>query len=181
MKVLEKIYEIFTAIVKYFLFAIFFFATIFVVINVFGRKLFGFSFNWLEELNRYILIICTFLGASIAITRGSHPRMDSVLSLFKGRGRHIVEAVSSLVLTVFLVLMTYLAFKQLGVMRKLSAMTATLKVPVYVFFTFIPIGFTGMTVRSTVKTIMEIITAIRYRKPESAGPLEKGSEDAWQS
>ena len=65
MKVLEKIYEIFTAIVKYFLFAIFFFATIFVVINVFGRKLFGFSFNWLEELNRYILIICTFLVCAL--------------------------------------------------------------------------------------------------------------------
>ena len=35
-------------------------------------------------------------------------------------------------------------------------MTATLHVPVYVFFAFIPIGFCGMTLRSLIHTILMV-------------------------
>lgn len=174
MKTLKKIYDVFSEIEKYLIFAIFFFATIFVVINVFGRKLFGFSFNWLEELNRYILVVCTFVGASIGVTLGNHPRMDSVLSLLKGRARLIVEVVSTLIFTGFAGYMAYYAFRQLRVMVRLSAMTATLKVPVYVFFMFIPIGFLGMTVRGFVKLLMQIRDAVRYHKPDPELPAEGG-------
>lgn len=62
MNALKKAYRVFSTAEKYFLFVIFFFATVMVVVNVLGRKLFGFSFNWLEELNRYILVVCTFIG-----------------------------------------------------------------------------------------------------------------------
>lgn len=177
MKTLKKIYDIFSLIEKYAIFAVFFFATVMVVINVLGRKIFGFSFNWLEELNRYILVVSTFVGASIGITLENHPRMDSVLNLIKGRARLIVECVSTLILTVFVALMAYYAFKQLGVAVKISASTATLKVPVYVFFAFIPIGFLGMTVRCIAKLIMEIKAAVDYRKP-GAEPITEGSENA---
>ncbi len=176
MKTLKKIYDIFSEVEKYFIFAIFFFATVFVVINVFGRKLFGFSFNWLEELNRYILVVCTFIGASIGVTLGNHPRMDSVLSLLKGRVRMIVEVVSTLIFTVFSAYMTFYAFRQLQSMLKLSAMTATLKVPVYVFFMFIPIGFLGMTVRSIVKLIMQARDIACCQKP--GDEPDQGGESA---
>ena len=176
MKVLKKIYKVFSEAEKYFIFVIFFFATVFVVINVLGRKLLGFSFNWLEELNRYILVICSFVGASIAVTMKSHARMDSVISLLKGRLRPVVEAFSSLIYAVFLAFMAYYAFKQLGTMVKLSAMTATLKVPVYIFFAFIPIGLTGMTIRTAVQFIVHVVEVARYQKPDASQPPAKGSE-----
>lgn len=153
MKTLKKVYDIFSKIEKYILFAVFFFATVMVVINVFGRKLFGFSFNWLEELNRYILIFSAFIGGSIAVTSDMHPRMDSVLQLLKGKARLTIEAVGGLLMTVFLGVMTYYALLQLQQMIRVSAMTATLVLPVYVFFAFIPIGFFGMTVRSAIKLV----------------------------
>lgn len=167
MKTLKKVYDIFSKIEKYILFAVFFFATIMVVINVFGRKLFGFSFNWLEELNRYILIFSAFIGGSIAVTSDMHPRMDSVLQLLKGKVRLAFEAVSGVLMTGFLGVMTYYALLQLQQMIRISAMTATLFVPVYVFFAFIPLGFLGMTVRSGIKLIFLF-----------KGPLsEKGAEN----
>lgn len=179
MKVLKKIYQVFSEAEKYFIFAIFFFATVFVVINVLGRKLLGFSFNWLEELNRYILVICSFVGASIAVSKGSHARMDSVVGLFKGRARPIIEAFASLIYAVFLAFMAYYAFKQFGTMHKLSALTATLKVPVYVFFVFIPIGLSGMTIRTAAQCVLHIIAAVRYKKPPAGTELpKKGSENA---
>lgn len=153
MKTLRKAYDIFSKIEKYILFAVFFFATVMVVINVFGRKLFGFSFNWLEELNRYILIFSAFIGGAIAVSDDMHPRMDSVLQLLKGKARLTVEAISGLLMTAFLGLLTYYAVLQLQQMIRVSAMTATLFVPVYVFFAFIPIGFFGMTVRSAIKLL----------------------------
>lgn len=167
MKTLKKIYDIFSKIEKYILFAVFFFATVMVVINVFGRKLFGFSFNWLEELNRYILIFSAFIGGSIAVTSDMHPRMDSVLQLLKGNVRLTIEAVGSLLMTGFLGVMTYYALLQLQQMIRVSAMTATLVLPVYVFFAFIPIGFFGMTVRSAIKLVFLF----------SSPTPEKGAED----
>lgn len=178
MKALKKIYDIFSLVEKYAIFAVFFFATIMVVINVLGRKIFGFSLNWLEELNRYILVVTTFVGASIGITLGNHPRMDSVLSLFKGRARLVVEALSTLILTALVALMAYWAFKQLGVSIKINASTATLKVPVYIFFAFIPIGFLGMTVRCIAKLIMDIKAIVDYKKPEAEVPAVEGGENA---
>ena len=178
MKALKKVYDIFSLIEKYAIFAVFFFATVMVVINVLGRKIFGFSFNWLEELNRYILVVTTFVGASIGITLSNHPRMDSVLSLIKGRARLIVECISTLILTVFVAIMAYWAFKQLGVMIKLNASTATLKVPVYIFYMFIPIGFLGMTARCIAKLIMEVRDAVVYKKPAAEESAIEGSENA---
>ena len=172
MRALRKIYDVFTKVERYCLFAIVFFATVAVVVNVIGRKFFGFSFNWLEELNRYILIICTFVGSAIATTQGLHPRMDMVVSLFKGRKNTVYEIVSAVILTVFLALMTFYAFKQLGTMVMFGAMTATLKVPVYVFFAFIPIGFCGMTVRSLVHLILLFM---KLKNPET--PAEPAAEE----
>ncbi|MDO4312014.1 MAG: TRAP transporter small permease [Eubacteriales bacterium] len=166
MKKLKKLYEIFSSFEKYFLFLVFFLATIFVVINVFGRKIFGFSLNWLEELNRYILVCCTLVGASIAVTDGRHPRMDSVVGIFKGRARLVIETVSMLIFVIFSAFMAYYAFRQFAVMQKLGAMTATLNVPVYVFFVFIPIGFLGMTVRSALKLIMMVKETADEEKTE---------------
>lgn len=172
MKTLRKIYDLFSKAEKYCLFAVFFFATVAVVVNVFGRKLFGFSFNWLEELNRYILIICTFVGASIATTDELHPKMDMVVGLLKGRKKVVFELISSVILAAFLAVMTFYAFKQLGNMLKFSAMTATLNVPVYVFFAFIPIGFCGMTIRALVGIVLKIGGLAR---PQPA--LEKGADE----
>lgn len=174
----KKLYKVFSQAEKYFLFAIFFFATVFVVINVLGRKLLGFSFNWLEELNRYVLVICTFVGGGIAVSKGSHASMDSVVGLFKGRARPIVEAFASLIYALFLFVMVYYAFKQLGTMIKLSAMTATLGLPVYVFFAFIPLGLTGIAVRTAVRCGLRVAEAVQYKKPGDPSLPEKGSEKA---
>lgn len=170
MDSLKKAYRIFSTAEKYFLFIIFFFATVMVVINVFGRKLFNFSFNWLEELNRYILVICTFIGSAIATTDGLHPRMDMVVGLMKGKRKLALEIISSAILTIFLAFMTYYAFQQLSNMLLISAMTATLKVPVYVFFAFIPIGFCGMAIRSAICVLLFIGELVR---PES----KKGADE----
>ena len=156
METLKKLYNTFSKVEKYCIFGVFFFATISVVINVLGRKLIGFSFNWLEELNRYILVACTFVGASIAVTEGIHPKMDSVVGLFKGRAHLVVIALSTLIFTAFSIIMTYYAVIQLKNMMIISAVTATLKVPVYVFFAFIPIGFFGMSVHSIINLIFKI-------------------------
>lgn len=78
------------------------------------------------------------------------------VGMLKGKAKLVLELIAAVVLTIFLAVMTYYAFGQLGKMLKISAMTATLHVPVYVFFAFIPIGFCGMTLRSLIHTILMV-------------------------
>lgn len=177
MKTLKKIYDVFTDIEKYFIFVLFFFATVMVVINVLGRKIFAFSFPWLEELNRYILVITTFIGASIGITLNKHARMDSIVGLFKGRSNLIVEALGHLIHAALLAVATYYGWVQLDKMIMLNATTATLVVPVWVFFLFIPLGFTGMTIRTLIQVGQFIVGAVKYKKPSEEEIAMEGAED----
>lgn len=55
--------------------------------------------------------------------------MDMVVGMLKGKAKLVLELIAAVVLTIFLAVMTYYAFGQLGKMLKISAMTATLHVP----------------------------------------------------
>ena len=47
-----------------------------VAAQVFFRYALNHSLFWSEELARYILVWLTFLGATVAYSRGAHPRID---------------------------------------------------------------------------------------------------------
>lgn len=49
-----------------------------VIANVISRYVFSHSFNWVEELSRYLMIWATFLGAGLALRVGGHIAIDSL-------------------------------------------------------------------------------------------------------
>ena len=58
-----------------------------VAVQVFCRYILNHSLFWSEELARYLLVWITFLGASVAYYRKSHPGIDILYSRLPDAGR----------------------------------------------------------------------------------------------
>jgi len=72
-----------------------------VAAQVFFRYVLNHSLFWSEELARYILVWLTFLGASVAYRRGTHPRIDLFSSRLGTRGARAMRVIAHLVAMVF--------------------------------------------------------------------------------
>jgi TRAP-type C4-dicarboxylate transport system permease small subunit len=72
-----------------------------VAAQVFFRYVLNHSLFWSEELARYILVWLTFLGASVAYRRGTHPRIDLFVSRFGSRGARAIHVGAHLVAAAF--------------------------------------------------------------------------------
>ncbi len=174
---MKKLYKMLTTLEVYFLFALFLFTAVAVVVNVLGRKFLGFSFNWLEEFARYVLIIITFIGISIATTRDIHPKMDAVQNIFKGRAKLAVQIIAKLIFSIAICLLAYYALRQFANMLRIPASTATLKIPLYTIYAFLAAGLLGASVRSIIDLGMTVRKYALYKEErrEKIQPEGKGS------
>ena len=75
-------------------------------IGVFSRALLPQAFVWPEEVSRYLLIWCTFIGGSVALHNKNLVRFEFIINLFKGKAYTVAEIVGHLLSLVFLVLFT---------------------------------------------------------------------------
>ncbi len=77
--------------VEYLLFAGGLTMALVVAVQVFCRYVLNHSLFWSEELARYLLVWITFLGASCAYRRSSHPGVDVLYVRLPAAGRKIVR------------------------------------------------------------------------------------------
>jgi C4-dicarboxylate transporter DctQ subunit len=75
----------------------------FVLLQVFSRYLFNFSFVWVEELVRYLMIWMVMLGASLVQSKNDHIRIDFFPLLAGPKGRRIMDTFFRLCTLLFLV------------------------------------------------------------------------------
>jgi len=76
----------------------------FVLLQVFSRYLFNFSFVWAEELVRYLMIWMVMIGASLVQSKNDHIRIDFFPLLAGPKGRRIMETFFRLCTLLFLVI-----------------------------------------------------------------------------
>ena len=74
-----------------------------VVVQVFSRYLFNYSFVWAEELVRYLMIWMVMIGAARVQAMGEHIRIDFFPMLAGPRGRRLMDTFFRLCALVFLI------------------------------------------------------------------------------
>ncbi|MGH7265631.1 MAG: TRAP transporter small permease [Candidatus Rokuibacteriota bacterium] len=62
---------------------------------------------WIEEIVRLCLVWVTFLGAYLAMRRGQHIAMDVVYERLGRRGRRVADAVGTLLLALFFLVLAW--------------------------------------------------------------------------
>lgn len=76
-------------------------------IQVFSRYLFSHSLTWTEELSTIIFVWLGYLGASAAVYKQQHLRIDVVLNLFHGLPKKIILIITDLITMAFCIIMIF--------------------------------------------------------------------------
>jgi TRAP-type C4-dicarboxylate transport system permease small subunit len=93
---------------------------------------------WAEELTRFIFVWVTTLGASVAIRRNVHLRVDLVVDFLKPRPRFILQIVTYTLILLFLIYLFRLGVDLMS--RTMINKSAGLRLPMAYPYAAIPVG-----------------------------------------
>jgi len=109
-------------------------------VQVICRYLLGFSFNWLEEVIRYVGVFIAFLGASLGVKYGTHFSMDFLYeNIGNDRFRHGLKLAVGLIAAVLLLVVAWYGWEQAMKLRRFGAGMSVLPLPKYVAYLPIPV------------------------------------------
>jgi|SRR5690625_494088 len=138
------------------------FVTFLIFINVVLRYFFNASLSWSDEMVRYIMILISFLGASLCVREGAHISVDFFINKIKGNNRKIMEIFINAVGLLFTVIITILAAQLIYQNIIHPQNSPALQVPMYIPYMSILLGF----FLSSVRYIQLIFTDISFLKKD---------------
>ena len=132
-------------------------------------RTFGKPMTWTEELARYVTIWATFIGASYGFRFGAHIGVEAFKSWLPFRIRRIVDLIADLVVMVISALMMYYAYSIIvNVHLKFGQVSPAIRMPMWIAYLAMPVGYFAMTVRN-------LVLSIQCVKDIKAGKLTDGS------
>lgn len=122
------------------------------------RYCFSAANAWAEEVARFMFVWVTTLGASIAIRRNVHLRVDLLVDFLKPRPRFILQIITYTLILLFLIHLCYLGAELMT--RTTINKSAGLRVPMAVPYAAIPVGVAFM-ILSCVEFIAKRVEDLR--------------------
>ncbi len=123
-------------------------------------RLAGDAYIWTEELNRFLLIWGTLIGAGCAYKEGSHISITFVQSMCSAKTERMLRMVVHMVCLVAFVAMMYFSFEYA---MKQVQLAAVLRIPMKYMYLSVPIGFALMALHA--------LNAVLQIKQEKGGRM----------
>ncbi len=117
-----------------------------VFLQVVMRYVFQNSLSWSEELARYIFLWQCWIGASYAASRGSHLRVEVLVSRFTGKGRLAFEIFIALVWLGFGAFLAYYGARLTLFLFGSGQRSAAMRIPMGWAYASVLIGCALMTI-----------------------------------
>jgi len=137
-KTIEKIDKVITKINEIYLSFALCLMFIFVFGNVIGRYFFSFTYIWVEELSRFLMISLAFLGIGLAMRQGSVAAFTIFQNLMPSKARILVRILVLLIVVSFMVIFCYLGFQY--AIRNMGNRTEALRWRAGLWYLMIPTG-----------------------------------------
>lgn len=137
-KVLGKVDRIITTINKAYLICAIGFLFIFVFTNVVGRYLFSRTFNWVDEIGRYLMVSMAFLGMGLAMRQGSHSAFTIFQNALPDKGRKTARILVLVIAFAFIAVFCYLGL--LYALHNMENRTEYLRWRNGLWYMMIPLG-----------------------------------------
>lgn len=119
--------------------------------QVISRTFLGTPLSWSEELGRYLFVWLCFIGASIALYRGSHLGIDIIVQMVPEKVRNIMILTTH----VLVLLLLYVMFNEGMTLVAKTAMqkSAAMRIPMSYAYAAIPVSAVLMIFHTIVKII----------------------------
>ncbi|CAM3687116.1 TRAP transporter small permease [Bordetella tumulicola] len=118
--------------------------TLLVFANVVLRYLGGSSLSWVEELTRYMMIWCVYLGAGLALRNGSHVAVELLQDALPKRAMHALRVAVAMAILAFLLTIAWYGFAYSS--RTMMQSSAVMSLPLGLVYLAVPVGCVLSTV-----------------------------------
>jgi TRAP-type C4-dicarboxylate transport system permease small subunit len=125
-------------------------------INVVGRYLGGYALNGADEVEIYILIWITFLGAAFVTWRGTHLRMDVIIAACPPAVQWIVGLIEMLVMLIVAGFVAWHSFKYVERIYSLGAVSDIARIPTWIPHSAIAVGFGAIVLMVLLRGVQRI-------------------------
>ena len=107
------------------------------LIEVVRRYCFGRTFIWSDEVIRYLLIYCTFLGGAAAYYQKALVSFDLVTSRLPIKMQEILKLINNIICLIFFVFLIYFSIQNVSNASGLSLAVPYCAIPIGLIFMFI--------------------------------------------
>lgn len=132
-------------------FGVFWLLALDVFYQFFTRYVLQDSAAWTEEIARYLLIVVTFVGASMAVRRNTHIHVEFVYRYLPPRVARVMSTLVDVVRVAFFAYATYLCALLIPKMQNLKM--TVVDFPMSYIYSCVAFGFVMMTYRAVEVTI----------------------------
>ncbi|MDR2478506.1 MAG: TRAP transporter small permease [Treponema sp.] len=139
-------------------------------LQVFSRYVMRRAFSWTEELALIFFILSIYFGATAAIRRRQHLRLEVLLARFGPKGREILYIIDNLFFLLFNCIILTGLFALTKRLYANNVRTAVTNIPKWMIYVFLPFLFILMNIR-LVQDIYDRIKVI-IQGPQEQPPAE---------
>lgn len=117
------------------------------------RYVFSHSNAWVEELLRYMMVLITFFGASVAIKYGAHMSVNVIGYFPAPRLKQVIAVFVALMGVLFSAFTLYFSWLLMVRIKGFGQHTPAMQIPMYIPYAILPFGFLSMLIRFTLQLI----------------------------
>lgn len=142
------------------------------IANVIAREFYK-SIYFAEEISEFLVIFTTFVGVSYGVRKARHIRMGAFLDMMPSLFEKIFILIISAVSATVMFIMAHASYKYLMHSLVKAHETPALRVPYWIFYVIVPIGFfmAGIQyIRTIIKNLTEKET---WMSPEQQSEYEE--------
>ncbi|WP_194841182.1 TRAP transporter small permease [Sporosarcina cascadiensis] len=121
--------------------------TVVIVLQVFMRYVVESSLTWSEELARFCFVWLIYIGISYGVKRAKHIRVEALLTVFKRRGKYIVNMIANILFLFFALFAVYYGFSIYQAIKGTGQVAPSIGISMSIMYLGMPIGMLLTSIR----------------------------------
>ncbi len=117
--------------------------------------------SWIEEYSRYMLVVTTLIGCSIAVKHKGHMVMDTLVTALPVRFGHLLRALGYLLCGVLYLYLGVYAFKWTGKLIAINKTVESGTLPLWPVWVFVTYAVLTMGLRYMIETGSSVAGAVK--------------------
>jgi C4-dicarboxylate transporter DctQ subunit len=132
------------------------FATLLLFFGVVMRYFFNYTFEWSDELIRYVIIWSTFIGGGLCAKKGMHVKMDILLRVMPGGFLKYWNMLLTSVAILFSIFCMVKGYQMVALTQSFGRTSVSFPLPMWIIYLAIPLGYTLMALHFSVSLVRQL-------------------------